>query len=132
MFIVNAANPGQTVNKNSVKKNTLSFKSEKSYHFIFGPKLSIHSNNPMYITNLFLDYKYIKFVGNYLNLDSIGFIMARFVRYRKNIITGGLSMGSALAMILSYVEHNSILWAIFHGILSWFYVLYFVVVYRLF
>tara|TARA_Y100000031_G_C8238959_1_gene394754 strand:+ start:1938 stop:2114 length:177 start_codon:yes stop_codon:yes gene_type:complete len=57
--------------------------------------------------------------------------MARFYGYRRSIITSGISMGSALAMILSYVEHKAILWAIFHGILSWFYVLYFVVVYRL-
>lgn len=27
--------PGHTVTRNSVKKNTQSFKSEKSYHFIF-------------------------------------------------------------------------------------------------
>ncbi len=32
--------------------------------------------------------------------------------------------GSALAMILSYTQNNSILWAILHGIISWFYVIY--------
>jgi len=32
--------------------------------------------------------------------------------------------GSSLAMILSYVQNSSILWAILHGVLSWFYVLY--------
>jgi len=32
--------------------------------------------------------------------------------------------GSALAMILSYAQNSSILWAILHGIISWFYVLY--------
>jgi hypothetical protein len=32
--------------------------------------------------------------------------------------------GSALAMILSYERSASILWAILHGILSWFYVIY--------
>jgi hypothetical protein len=32
--------------------------------------------------------------------------------------------GSALAMILSFDRSLSILWAIFHGILSWFYVAY--------
>lgn len=32
--------------------------------------------------------------------------------------------GSALAMVLSYVKNASILWAIVHGILSWFYVIY--------
>ena len=34
-------------------------------------------------------------------------------------------MGAALAMILSYTENHSIIYAIIHGVLSWFYVLYF-------
>ena len=44
---------------------------------------------------------------------------------KKEVITGGISMGSALAMILSYSINKSILWAIIHGIFSWFYVIYF-------
>ncbi len=32
--------------------------------------------------------------------------------------------GSALAMILSYTRSEKILWAILHGVLSWFYVLF--------
>jgi len=32
--------------------------------------------------------------------------------------------GSILAMILSYDRSASILWAILHGVFSWFYVLY--------
>ena len=32
--------------------------------------------------------------------------------------------GSALAMIISYAKNASILWAILHGVLSWFYILY--------
>jgi hypothetical protein len=32
--------------------------------------------------------------------------------------------GSALAMILSYAQNSSIFWAILHGIISWFYVIY--------
>ncbi len=32
--------------------------------------------------------------------------------------------GSALAMILSYERSASILWAILHGALSWFYILF--------
>ena len=39
--------------------------------------------------------------------------------------SGGASFGAALAMILSFTRNNSILWAIIHGILSWFYVLYY-------
>ena len=37
----------------------------------------------------------------------------------------GISMGTALAMILSYSVNKSILWALIHGVLSWLYVLYF-------
>ncbi len=41
--------------------------------------------------------------------------------------------GSALAMILSYVQNSSIFWAILHGIISWFYVIYRIIVdYNLF
>ncbi|MAG26266.1 hypothetical protein CMI47_11990 [Candidatus Pacearchaeota archaeon] len=39
--------------------------------------------------------------------------------------TGGFWVfGSALAMILSFTQNSSILWAIIHGILSWIYVIY--------
>lgn len=41
--------------------------------------------------------------------------------------TSGISMGSALAMILSWDRSHSILWAIFHGILSWIYVIYYAI-----
>lgn len=36
----------------------------------------------------------------------------------------GITMGSALAMILSFDRNHSILWAILHGLLNWIYVLY--------
>ena len=32
--------------------------------------------------------------------------------------------GSALAIVLSYTQNSSILWAIIHGLVSWFYVIY--------
>ena len=44
-------------------------------------------------------------------------------------VSSGISMGSALAMILSYSINKSILWAIIHGVFSWFYVFYFIIVY---
>ena len=40
----------------------------------------------------------------------------------------GITFGSALAMVISYTNWHSVLWAIFHGILSWIYVIYFVIV----
>ncbi len=42
----------------------------------------------------------------------------------RNIVSTGLSMGSALAMILSYNVNASVGYAIIHGVLSWFYVIY--------
>ncbi len=41
-----------------------------------------------------------------------------------NAATAGITMGSALAMILSFQLNHSVLWAIIHGICSWFYVVY--------
>ncbi len=43
------------------------------------------------------------------------------------VVRKGASFGSALAMVISWSVNHSILWAIVHGLLSWFYVLYFAV-----
>ncbi len=40
------------------------------------------------------------------------------------IVRHGITFGSALALVLSYTKNESIVWAIVHGILSWFYVIY--------
>ena len=45
----------------------------------------------------------------------------------KEVVKRGASFGSALAIAISYSAHKSILWAIIHGIFSWFYVIYFVI-----
>lgn len=37
----------------------------------------------------------------------------------------GITFGSALAIAISWSANKSILWAIIHGLLGWFYVLYF-------
>jgi hypothetical protein len=37
----------------------------------------------------------------------------------------GITFGSALAMVISYVNWHSIGWAIIHGLFSWVYVIYF-------
>jgi len=47
------------------------------------------------------------------------------VKY-TNVVTKGVSFGSALAIAISWSIHKSILWAIIHGLLSWLYVLYYV------
>ena len=48
--------------------------------------------------------------------------------YRVETIKTGISFGSALAIAISWSVNNSILWAIIHGILSWFYVIYYIIV----
>ena len=37
----------------------------------------------------------------------------------------GVGFGSALAITISWSVNKSILWAIIHGFLSWFYVIYY-------
>ena len=54
--------------------------------------------------------------------------MVRRYRATTEITRSGITMGSALAMILSYNTNQSILWAILHGIFSWLYVIYFAIV----
>ena len=36
----------------------------------------------------------------------------------------GIGLGSAIAVAISWSLNKSILWAIVHGVLSWFYVIY--------
>ena len=43
----------------------------------------------------------------------------------KKSVTTGVSFGSALAMVISYVNWHSIGWAILHGLFSWAYVIYY-------
>ncbi|MDA0710764.1 MAG: hypothetical protein O3B73_11200 [bacterium] len=47
---------------------------------------------------------------------------------KTKIVEKGLSFGSALAIVISFSENHSILWAILHGLFSWFYVIYYVIV----
>lgn len=43
----------------------------------------------------------------------------------KQVVKTGASFGSALAIAISWSVHKSLLWAIIHGIFSWFYVIYY-------
>ena len=46
----------------------------------------------------------------------------------KTTVKAGISFGTALAMVISYTNWGSIFWAIIHGLLSWLYVIYFIIV----
>lgn len=48
----------------------------------------------------------------------------------KEAARAGITMGSALAITISWSVNHSILWAILHGFFSWLYVIYFVIVKR--
>ena len=46
----------------------------------------------------------------------------------RTVVSNGVSLGSAIAVTVSWSVNHSILWAIFHGLLSWVYVLYYAIV----
>ena len=46
--------------------------------------------------------------------------------FRGEAARAGISMGTALAITISWSMNKSILWAMLHGCFSWFYVIYFV------
>lgn len=43
----------------------------------------------------------------------------------QNILQSGVGLGAVIAVVTSWSRNRSILWAIFHGICGWFYVVYF-------
>jgi hypothetical protein len=45
--------------------------------------------------------------------------------HRNSAAKAGISLGTAIAVAISWSLHKSIVWAIVHGIFSWFYVLYY-------
>lgn len=48
---------------------------------------------------------------------------------RNEFVRGGISFGSALAIVISWTANHSLFWAIVHGLLSWLYVVYYFIVY---
>jgi hypothetical protein len=44
----------------------------------------------------------------------------------KFTISNGIGIGSAIAVVASWSRNKSVLWAIIHGVLGWFYVVYYV------
>lgn len=48
----------------------------------------------------------------------------------SNAAKAGIGFGVALAITISWSANKSILWAILHGIFSWFYVIYYAIRYH--
>lgn len=44
---------------------------------------------------------------------------------KNEYVSSGVGFGTALAIAISWSLHKSLLWAVFHGLLSWFYVIYY-------
>ena len=44
---------------------------------------------------------------------------------QRGVVKSGVGFGSALAIVISFTTHKSVLWAIIHGIFGWLYVVYF-------
>ncbi|MBQ8496601.1 MAG: helix-turn-helix domain-containing protein [Clostridia bacterium] len=55
--------------------------------------------------------------------------MHKMEKEKSASVATGITFGSALAMVISYVNWHSVGWAILHGILSWGYVLYYIIRY---
>jgi hypothetical protein len=47
--------------------------------------------------------------------------------YVVNTLRTGTTFGSALAIAISWSVNKSILWAMLHGLFSWFYVIYYAI-----
>ena len=47
----------------------------------------------------------------------------------QTTVKEGISFGTALAMVISFVTWKSVGWAILHGLLGWAYVIYFLIKY---
>jgi hypothetical protein len=44
---------------------------------------------------------------------------------KTEVVRSGVTFGSAMAIAISWSVNESLLWAIVHGVFSWFYVIYF-------
>lgn len=52
-------------------------------------------------------------------------IMAEATQSSVNVVSSGIGLGSAIAVVCSWERNKSIVWAILAGLLSWIYVIYF-------
>lgn len=43
----------------------------------------------------------------------------------NTVVGNGIGLGTAIAVAISWSRNKSILWAIIHGVLSWFYVIFY-------
>lgn len=65
--------------------------------------------------------------GTSFNRQSAGGFTMHKIERTREVVRSGITMGSALAITISWSTHQSILWAILHGFFSWLYVIYFAI-----
>ncbi|MCL7761915.1 hypothetical protein MPF19_00710 [Polaribacter sp. Z014] len=46
---------------------------------------------------------------------------------KQSIYRNGIGMGSVIAIVISWSKNKSVLYAILHGVLSWLYVIYYII-----
>ncbi len=49
------------------------------------------------------------------------------MQIKTEVVRSGITFGTALAMAISFNTQRSVLWAVVHGLLSWIYVIYYLV-----
>jgi hypothetical protein len=62
-----------------------------------------------------------------MSLDSLSAMILAQMLAHSEIARTGISLGSVIAVVCSWQRHRSVLWAILAGLLSWFYVVYFII-----
>ncbi len=63
----------------------------------------------------------------HLRVNNVEKLIKESKKHKKRPVCGGGGFwvfGSAFAMLWSYVANSSLGWAFIHGILSWFYIIY--------
>ena len=56
---------------------------------------------------------------------SITFCQDETHETRNTVVQNGVGLGTIIAVVISWSQNKSILWVIIHGILGWFYVIYY-------
>lgn len=68
---------------------------------------------------------YFVFLALFLTNSAFAHVENGTVVNSQNILESGVGLGAVIAVVASWSRNRSILWAIFHGICGWFYVVYF-------
>lgn len=72
-----------------------------------------------------MKHLYFLFFALLLNYPAIAHVESGALVNSQNIFESGVGLGAVIAVVTSWSRNRSILWAIFHGICGWFYVVYF-------